>query len=141
MSIFLDTSVLLKLYLPEPNSQQYELLIDQGDGVIFLSTLTRIEFASAALKKVRVGALASADAQWAISHFALDAAKYQWIPLTAGLLANAERLIHRHMQAGLRTLDAIQLAAALEVQYEADLFLTADTRLAAIFQAEGLSIE
>ena len=49
-------------------------------------------------------------------------------------------LISRHQAAGLRTLDALQLAAALTVRAEAHLFLTADARLAAIFEQEGLPI-
>ena len=140
MSVFLDTSVLLKLYLPETDSVADEARIDQMGGLTFVAALSRVEFASAALKKVRVGTISLADAQFAIQNFVHDRGLYQWVALTEELSAAAEQLINRHHLAGLRTLDALQLAAALTVKSEAQLFLTADARLAAIFAQEGLPV-
>lgn len=138
MSVFLDTSVLLKLYLPEPDSVTFENRVDAAGSPIFLSALTRVEFASAALKKARVGTISMPDALLVIQDFTADADIYQWIELNDAQLSAAEQLLHRHATAGLRTLDALPLAAALSVRLSAGLFLTADQRLAAIFQQEGL---
>ena len=140
MSVFLDTSVLLKLYLPETDSAAYEARIDQVGGLIVISMLAHVEFASAALKKVRVGTISLEDAQLAISDFTEDGALYQWVRLTDDLVVDAQHLINRHYLAGLRTLDALQLAAALTVRKEVQLFLTADARLEAIFAQEGLPV-
>ena len=62
MSVFLDTSVLLKLYLPETDSVAYEARIDQAGGRTFVAALSRVEFVSAALKKARVGTISLPDA-------------------------------------------------------------------------------
>lgn len=51
---------------------------------------------------------------------------------------NAKALIGKHWREGLRTLDSIQLASALKVKNQIELFLTSDNLLSIISQIEGL---
>lgn len=141
MNIFLDTSVVLKLYLQEADSTAWRTRLRTVSGDIYLTTLSQVEFASAATKKARVGQTALAVAEAAIRLFRQDVGKCHWIPLTDSVLVNAGQLVEKHATAGLRTLDALQLAAALTVRTHAGLFLTADQRLETIFQQEGLPTE
>ncbi len=138
MNVFLDTSVLLKLYLHESDSYHYRSQLNLAGGAIHLSVLSRIEFVSAATKKIRTGAATNAEVAHSLRLFAQDVDTFRWIGLSEILLEDAARLINKYVAPGLRTLDAIQLAAARSAQNEVGLFLTADQQLAAIFEAEGL---
>ncbi len=139
MSIFLDTSVILKLYFPETDSEIYRARLRSESGTVYASELARIEFVSASYKKVRVKAATVADADTATHLFRQDTKLYEWIGLSPEVIHNAERLAIQYHAQGLRSLDAIQLACALQVRPQADLFLTADQRLAAVFEQEGLA--
>jgi predicted nucleic acid-binding protein len=56
-------------------------------------------------------------------------------------LFNAKGLIGKHWRKGLRTLDSIQLASALKVKNQIELFLTSDNLLSEIALIEGLNIK
>jgi uncharacterized protein len=47
----------------------------------------------------------------------------------------------KHWRKGLRTLDSIQLASALKVKNQIELFLTSDNLLSEISQIEGLTTQ
>ena len=73
-----------------------------------------------------------------IALFKDDERNFEVARLNSAVLLDAARLTEQYGNQGLRSLDAIQLACALQVRTQADLFLTADQRLAAVFQQEGL---
>jgi predicted nucleic acid-binding protein len=70
--------------------------------------------------------------------------RMQLIQLTSEVLGQARTLVRRHrLGIGLRTLDALHIASALEVQAElgagAIEYITADRRQHQAFAAEGLA--
>ena len=140
MRAFLDTSALVKLY--DPTEAGTAALMRSLEPVtrIVLSELAQVEFVSAFQRKVRRGDLLPQQADAVLVTFQQSQADYLWVPLTADVLAHAARLLELHSGAALRSLDAIQLACALDPISEADLFFAHDQRLIAVAQANGLRI-
>ena len=71
--------------------------------------------------------------------FDKDTIKFSFIPESQLLPQKARGLIGKHGRNGLKTLDSIQLASALMVKSEIELFLTSDNLLSEISQIEGLA--
>lgn len=57
MNLFFDTSALVKLFYVEQGSQEVEKLVTDGNNIIWISHLSRIEFLSAIHRKFREGLL------------------------------------------------------------------------------------
>ncbi len=74
-----------------------------------------------------------------ILKFDKDTIKFSFIPESQLLRQKARGLIGKHWRKGLKTLDSIQLASALMVKSEIELFLTSDNLLSEISQIEGLA--
>jgi len=53
----------------------------------------------------------------------------------------AKTLIGKYWKNGLRTLDSIQLASALNIKEDIDIFLTSDKLLADIAIHEGMNVK
>jgi predicted nucleic acid-binding protein len=142
---FFDTSALGKHYHPELGSARVnQLLADQGSRH-FISRLTVVEIQSVFAKKVRTGLLSLAGFQLLCRRFLTDVARrrFQVVRVTGAHFQTAEQLIRRLAPAqNLRTLDALQLAVALDLQRQAliNQFICADQSLCAIAAAEGLSV-
>jgi predicted nucleic acid-binding protein len=140
MNVFLDTSSLLKLYHNEPGSDALIATLSQGIESIYLSELAILEFRSAIWKKTRTGEIDTDTANTVIACFQQDYAKFQWISIDNEVIQQAQNLLMKHGSAGLRTLDAIQLACALTLKEEPEAcFFTADTLLKSFFKQEGLT--
>lgn len=109
--MYLDTSVLVKRYVAEPDS-------DQVDEVVVGFTLVSSELAmgevwSALLAKERNKALSARDREAAWKAFLddIDEGVLRMIPLDGVMIREANELMLRvHPQVPLRTLDAIHLA-------------------------------
>lgn len=56
------------------------------------------------------------------------------------IIAHAGRLVSKYGLEGLRTLDNIQLATAVSLKKQVDVFFTSDNLLQSFFIAEGLPI-
>lgn len=108
--------------------------------MFFISAITKVEFVSAIYKKVRMQTLTANDAKEIISLFDNDLKKYIIIPVTNIAIGNAKLHILKYGQEGLRTLDAIQLASAIEVKELVDKYFTADKLLSSLFEKEYLPI-
>jgi predicted nucleic acid-binding protein len=141
---FLDSSALVKRYVTETGSDWVRALTDPvARNPLIIARITWVEVLSALARRQREGSITSGDAARAIQAFSYDLdVQYQVAELDAALARVAGELV---IQYPLRAYDAIQLASALRVQ--SDLirteavpltFLTADERLIAIAQAEGL---
>jgi len=139
MNAFLDTSSLLKLYHNEPGTETLMTALSQGIEAIYLSELALLEFRSAILKKNRMGEIDMETANTVIACFQQDYAKFQWIALDNEIIQQAQALLMKYGSAGLRTLDAIQLACALTLKEQSNTcFLSADKLLNSFFKQEGL---
>lgn len=141
MNIFLDTSSLFKLYQKERDSENIENIFSNISITgVFISEIAKVEFVSALLKKVRMRETDLADAQKAIALFENDFGKYIIVRVESNIFEKARQLIVGHGIKGLRTLDAIQLASAIEVQRQVDKYFTADKLLQSFFIIENLPV-
>lgn len=73
--------------------------------------------------------------------FELDFGKYVFVATDSIIIEQARIFTSKYGIQGLRTLDSLQLASAVSLLNQADLFLTADNLLNSLFEAEGLPIE
>jgi len=141
---FLDSSALVKRYVTETGSAWISALTDpENRNPLIIARITWVEVLSALARRQREGSLTPDDVTRATLAFRYDLdMQYQVAELDRALAEAAGELVTRHP---LRAYDAVQLASALRVQSElvrtrapALTFLSADDRLVAIAQAEGL---
>jgi uncharacterized protein len=133
MIAFLDTSVVVKLYHKETNSEK---IIKQLRTVnqIYLSEIAKLEFCSAIWKKYRTEEIDIEQVNKVISLFISDANKFEWIIMKSDVLKSAQNLLAEFGTNGLRTLDSIQLASALTLREYDCMFFTEDKILKKIFE-------
>lgn len=136
--IYADTSALVKRYLEEPFSAEFEALLQQGAMAISRLTVVELRCALArrrrnseidALAESRVNAELAAD----IQDGALCVSDFGEAHLTA-----AYHLIGRLAHIPLRTLDALHLAIAEQISATA--FATGDKTQADAAAALGLTV-
>lgn len=136
MSVFVDSSALVTLYADtEPE-------VHLPDGPMVVSAVARVEVVSAAWTKHRTGELATTDVRALVDAFEADwhDGRFVAVGVRARLLAVAARLTGVH---GLRSLDAIHLATALQArdaEPACDAFATLDRRLADAAAKEGFAV-
>jgi predicted nucleic acid-binding protein len=141
MKLFLDTSSLIKLYHLEDGTEEIENLITKLMITdLYLSELSKIEFTSAIWKKVRTQEITEIQANETIKLFESDFEKYSFIALNHILLEQARHLTIKYGKKGLRTLDSIQLATAIFLKQDVNLFFTADKLLLKLFEDENLPV-
>lgn len=130
---------MLKLYLSEPGSDEFNEVIEGRDDVL-VSDLTVTEIVSAVARRVREQSRAREAAhrlQQAILA-RLDEGMYHRVELTRDLHRGAEHLLLALPGAALRAVDALHLALAVSAR--ASSLATFDTRLAAAARAAGLTV-
>jgi predicted nucleic acid-binding protein len=142
---FFDTSALAKAYRHETGTQKVMALLAELGSQHWVSSLTVVEFQSVFAQKVRGGELTLAEYQLLRRKFGGEIRAKRLI--VKGLLRRhqraAEKLIATHAPTMRpRTLDALQLAMALELKSSAtiDEFVVADEHLAQVAGLEGLSV-
>lgn len=125
---YLDTSALVKLYVPEPNTAVVQAEI-VGAGELLISDLALLEFRSAIYGMVRSGRITAADAAATFATFASTASSYTALPMGSQAIRRAQTLLDLYaVGQGLRPLDAIQIAVA-EIENQAaliDAFVSTD---------------
>ena len=109
MTLYLDTSAIVKRYVSEPGSQEVVVLTTAAEAVA-TSLVTRTEVAAALARAVRVGTLDHDGGRRAQRRFSQEWPTLVRVPITEALVFRAETLAWDH---GLRGYDAIHLAAAL----------------------------
>ena len=142
---FLDSSALVKRYVPETGSAWIRALSALNPGnSLFIARITWVEVRSAISRREREGSLTPTDATLIIQRFLSDLNnQYQVIELDSTLAETAGQLVNQYP---LRAYDAVQLASVLllqpafatTIQSAQLIFLSADNRLSAIAQALGL---
>ena len=139
MKLFLDTSSLIKLYHNETGTTELEeLFIDIDITEVYLSEISKIEFSSTILKKVRTKEITKEEAVITLELFESDFEKYTFISIDSIIIEQSRLFISKYGIEGLRTLDSIQLSTAVYLIKQIDLFLTADKLLKLLFEAEHL---
>ena len=135
---FFDTSALVKRYYPESGTETVDELVEDPDRVVIITTLSVVETASAFRRKYNRDEIESDRMYGLLAAFFEEAlADFMLIPLEDVSLESALGLV---LADDLRTLDSIQLAAALEVRDELQgiEFITADRDLADVARAHHL---
>jgi len=141
MIIFLDTSSIFKLYHKEIDTPALiQFMAEKKVTKIFLSEIAKIEFASIIWRKVRMNEFTESEAQEIIILFRKDFIKYHFIRAEDTLMEAAFNLLGAYGKQGLRTLDSIQLATAIFLKNECELFITTDKLLNSFFKQESLPV-
>ena len=144
---YFDSSGLAKRYVKEIGSIWVESVTNLNPGnEIFISLTAGAEIAAAICKRARTGTLTATDAAIALAAFKAEFKSYFFtINLSNTIIDQAMSLAEKH---GLRGYDSIQLATALRLHEKrllagasAIIFVSADDKLNAAAQAEGLLVE
>jgi predicted nucleic acid-binding protein len=134
MNLFTDTSALVKLYHEEPGTENLSEFIHAhaDDLVITISDLTEIEFHSAFLKRVRTNEIERSSARSIFRCFEADKNMFNIIETDNIIKEFSIRLLDLvGGEKSLRTLDAIQLSAAIASHriIPTDYFVSSDKKL------------
>ena len=144
---FIDSSALVKRYVQEVGTAWIRgITRARPSTTICIARVTAVEVVSAVARRRRGRTITSARSSTIIHRFRghLDA-RYTVVEITPVLSENAMRLANTH---ALRAYDAVQLAAAIEVQQERErlgfdpvTLLSADQALNDAAKAEGLVVD
>lgn len=107
MTLYLDTSSLVKLYVDEPGSDEVRVLLEESD-VIATSQLAYVEFRAAISRRRRERAITAGGFKAAKHDFESDWPKFAAVNMTPDLCRQAGVLAERYR---LRAYDAIHLAS------------------------------
>jgi uncharacterized protein len=141
---FVDSSALVKRYVPETGSAWIRVLLAPKTGnSLLIARITWVEVLSALARREREGSLTLTDRTLIIQRFRSHLNnQYQVIELDTTLAETAGQLVGQYP---LRAYDAVQLASVLRIQpafateqSTSLIFLTSDDRLNTIAQALGL---
>lgn len=135
--IYLDASALVKLFVPEPDSEALNQALVGAENVM-LSDLALTEMASALGRRTREGHLTLAASRRLYREAEKLAASCQRVELTPPIHRRAERLLVSLLKVPLRALDALHIAAALDA--EAATLVTSDPRLRDAAASQGLFV-
>ena len=143
---FFDTSAFAKFYHLEIGSSRVEAIFLDPASILRISTLTLVETQSAFAAKVRTGFLDQTKAEDAMDRVFQDLAggRVTALAVSEAQLDSARALVSKHgYTRRVRTLDAVQLAGALDLHGKGllDVFVAADKLLGEIALIEGLVVE
>lgn len=129
MKAYIDTSLLVKRYTPEPLSDEFDQFLCDAQPELIISELSRLELASVLSRKRREGRLSAPDLESVRRQADSDflAGTVEVVKLESRVVKRALELMYT-LSNPVATLDAIHLATAL--QENATLFMTDDRQLA-----------
>lgn len=138
MSIYADTSFLVSLYLPDRHSIEAERRMVSQPRIWF-APLHRAEWMHAVSQHVFRKEISTVEARRVQADLQRDLGSGLWlkVDLPESVWDTCAELARRHgPQLGMRTLDSLHVAAALELGAKA--FWTFDDRQAKLAATEGL---
>lgn len=137
-SLFFDTSALVKRYYDEPGTEAVDRLIESEETKVVLTAITVIEAVSAFRRKYNRDDIPEKVVDELLTAFFDEA-------LSSFLIVSTEEALFTHsfdliLEDDLRTLDSLQLSAALAVskQVEDIAFVSADQELVSVANDRGL---
>jgi predicted nucleic acid-binding protein len=144
-SYFLDTSALVKRYHVEVGTQKIASILAERGSMHFISRLGLVEAVSAFALKVREGHIQPADFAAYRKRLMADVRTrtLSVVRVRAAHFKQADQLLQSHgTTRKLRTLDALQLATALDLRLRGvlDYFVCADANLCSIAATEQLAV-
>jgi predicted nucleic acid-binding protein len=113
---FFDTSAIVKHYRAEVGTPEVDAFLGEAGSQHFISWIVAVELHSVLARVVHQGSITAFDFRLARGLFLNDIATGLWqeIPITAAVVRRAQRLLVRYaLTRNLRSLDALQLSAAL----------------------------
>ena len=135
---FFDTSALVKRYAEKRGTETVDRLIESTDTTVYVTSIAVVEMTSAFRRKYNRGECSEETMVGLLSAFFEDALEeYVVLPADESLFGWSFDLI---IEDDLRTLDSLQLAAALGLAAEVEdlQFVCADRRLVDAARARGL---
>ena len=139
MILYLDTSALVKLYVPETESGEVKGAVEAAD-VVATSRLAYVEATAAFARKRREHGLTAGGYRTVLQDFEHDWENYFLVDVSDSLVKLAARLAEKH---ALRGYDAIHLASAVTMGRDGGLtiaFSCFDDRLSLCARREGLKV-
>jgi len=142
LRIYVDTSVIVKLYFKEPKSRKTASWIKETNEALPLTPFHELEFVNALQLKRFRNEIDHVDVERILSELkdhehrgvfyrpAID-----WSEVFAGALAISQRHTHG---IGARSMDIVHVSLALSIG--AERFITLDRRQSALAEAEGMDI-
>jgi len=125
MNYYFDTSALIKRYIDEDGSERVETLFEQADSIC-VSFVTKIECIST-LRRLLLEGLLDQSNYTALKAEVVEDFEYFTVVDNTEFIQNlCIQLIDKHQ---LKTLDSIQLACAVEIRNQLDLFVVSDKKL------------
>lgn len=142
---FVDTSAVAKHYHVEAGSAEVDRLFSDAGRTLFISRIGVVETISVFARKVRAGVLTPAAFAVLRKRFLGDVGqgRPKLVRLLVQHFKDAERLIRQHgLLRSLRTLDALQLAVAIDLQRRGliDSLVSSDQKLLEATRTEGVSV-
>jgi uncharacterized protein len=144
---FIDSSALVKRYVLETGTAWVRRLTRRSPArIIYIAHITAVEVTCAVARRRKANTLTSRRASTILRRFRQHlAARYTIIELTPDLVDDSMRLGNAH---ALRAYDAVQLAAALEVNrshkldgFSSVMLISADQALNTAAAAEGMAVD
>ena len=137
MSLYLDASVLVALFVIDPSSARAEAFLSAHPEIVVVSDFGIAEFSSAVGRRVRTRDLTRKDGQLAFSNLDTWIARSAYREEVTTADIDAATRILRRLDVNLRAPDAIHIAIARRV--EATL-VTFDRGMAAGTRALGIAV-
>jgi predicted nucleic acid-binding protein len=138
-NLFFDTSALVKRYYDEPGTEFVDSLITDDDTKVVLTSIAVIETVSAFRRKYNRDDISDGVLNELLASFFEEAlSEFLILPTEESLLINSFELV---LEDDLRTLDSLQLSAALSVSENVEdlVFVSADKELVDVAESNGLN--
>jgi len=136
VKLYLDTSVLVKLYVEEEGAPVVRNAVAQAE-LVATAAIAYVEARAAFVRRRHEGGLSTAEYRRIIRNVDSDWARYLVVEVTDSLIRDAARLAEAHR---LRAYDAIHLASAAAVHdrlAEPIMFASWDAGLEKVARREG----
>lgn len=137
--MYLDTAILVKLFVPEPDSEYFGRMVD--GQVVSSSLLAYTEVWSALLGKERSGAITTEERRRTWTAFARNVEEelITLAPVNETTFKRANRILEQcHSRVALRSLDALHLASCDQLQDWP--LCTTDTRMRSAAEVLGFPL-
>jgi predicted nucleic acid-binding protein len=138
---FFDTSAFVKYFAIEQGSDIVINLIDKPINNTWITELTLTEFYCALYRKFRNNELSEQNLETAISAFENQTKKLQVLDIDAFTFEESRHCVKEYGKAfGLRTLDALQIAAFKIIAEKNWTFVAADALVCKLIRAIGFDV-
>lgn len=140
MTLFIDTSALVKLFYEEEESDIVTDLITQKENDVWVLETVKIEFYCAIFRRFRNNEINEENLNDAISGFEEELTNFNVEILGQATIIKSEDIIKKYGKTeGLRALDALQLGAFSIIADEEWILVAADERLCEIARKMGFN--